>query len=71
MQDRKERRLTLILEGAILTFEEAAPSMMAALDKEPDLLDAFDLIGSALHWMRKEMKKPEQLPHHSGNARTE
>ena len=63
MMDRTERRLTLILDGAILTVEEAAPSMMAALDKEPDLLDAFDLIGSALHWMRKELKKPEQLPH--------
>ena len=61
--ERTERRLMLILDGAILIFEEAAPSMMAALDKEPELLDAFDLIGSALHWMRKELKKPEQLPH--------
>ena len=63
MTERTERRLTLILDGAILTFEEAAPSMMTVLDKEPDLLDAFELIGSALHWMRRELKKPEQLPH--------
>ena len=69
MMERTERRLTLILNGAIAAFEEAAPSMMAALDKEPDLLDAFDLIGSALHWMRKELKKPEQLPHRPDNTR--
>ena len=68
MQDRKERRLTLLLNGAIAIFEEVSPSMMGALDKDEDLLEAFDLIGSALHWMVKELKEPEQLPHHSGNA---
>ena len=71
MQDRKERRLTLLLNGAIATFEDVSPSMMGALDKDEELLEAFDLIGSALHWMSKELKEPEQLPHHSGNARTE
>ena len=54
MQDRKERRLTLILNGAIATFEEVSPSMMGALDKDEELLEAFELIGSALHWMAKE-----------------
>ena len=68
MQDRKERRLTLLLNGAIATFEDVSPSMMGALDKDEELLEAFDLIGSALHWMSKELKEPEQLPHHSGNA---
>ena len=68
MQDRKERRLTLLLNGAIAIFEEVSSSMMGALDKDEDLLEAFDLIGSALHWMRQELKEPEQLPHHSGNA---
>ena len=68
MQDRKERRLTLLLNGAIAIFEEVSPSMMGALDKDEDLLEAFDLIGSALHWMVKELKEPEHLPQHSGNA---
>ena len=71
MQDRKERRLTLMLHGAIAIFEEVSPSMMGALDKDEELLEAFDLIGSALHWMSKELKEPEQLPHHSGNTRTD
>ena len=71
MNERTERRLILILNGAIAAYEEAAPSFMTALDHVPDLLDAVELIGSALHWMHQEMKKPEQLPHHSGNARTE
>ena len=70
MQDRKERRLTLMLHGAIAIFEEVSPTMMGALDKDEELLEAFDLIGSALHWMSKELKEPEQLPHHSGYART-
>ena len=69
MQDRKERRLTLLLNGAIATFEEVAPTMISALDE--DLLEAFDLIGSALHWMSKELKEPEHLPQHSGNTRTD
>ena len=68
MQDRKERRLTLLLNGAITIFEEVSPSMMGALDKDEELLEAFDLIGSALHWMSKELKEPEHLPQHSGNA---
>ena len=71
MTERKERRLTLLLDGAITAFEEASPAMMTALDKHDSLLNAFDRIGSALHWMRQELKEPEQLPHHSGNARTE
>ena len=58
MQDRKERRLTLLLNGEIATFEEVSPSMMGALDKGEDLLEAFDLIGYALHWMSKELKEP-------------
>ena len=68
MQDRKERRLTLMLHGAIAIFEEVSPSMMGALDKDEELLEAFDLIGSALRWMSKELKEPEHLPQHSGNA---
>ena len=68
MQDRKERRLTLMLHGAIAIFEEVSPSMMGALDKDEDLLEAFDLIGSALLWMSTELIEPEKLPHHSGNA---
>ena len=71
MTERKERRLTLLLDGAIAAYEEATPSMLAALDQDEKLLNAFDLIGSALHWMRQELKEPEQLPHHSGNTRTE
>ena len=68
MLERKERRLTLMLHGAIAIFEEVSPSMMGALDKDEALLEAFDLIGSALQWMSKELKEPEQLPHHSGNT---
>ena len=68
MTERKERRLTLLLNGAIAVYEEITPSMLAALDQDEKLLNAFDLIGSALHWMRQELKEPEQLPHHSGNA---
>ena len=71
MLERKERRLTLMLHGAIAIFEEVSPSMMGALDKNEDLLEAFDLIGSALHWMAKELKEPEHLPQHSGNTRTD
>ena len=40
MQDRKERRLTLLLNGAIATFEDVSPSMMGALDKDEELLTA-------------------------------
>ena len=68
MTERKERRLTLLLDGAITAFEEVSPAMMTVLDKHDSLLKAFDRIGSALHWMRQELKEPEQLPHHSGNA---
>ena len=71
MTERKERRLTLLLDGAITAFEAVSPTMMTVLDKHDNLLNAFDRIGSALHWMRQELKEPEQLPHHSGNTRTE
>ena len=70
MTERKERRLILLLDEAIRAFEEASPDMMTVLDKHDNLLNAFDRIGSALHWMRQELKKTEQLPHHSGNAHT-
>ena len=53
MTERKERRLTLLLDGAITAFEEVSPAMMTALDKHDNLLNAFNRIGSALHWMRQ------------------
>ena len=43
MLEHTERCLTRMLNGVI------------AHDKEPE----FDLVDSTLHWMRKELKKPE------------
>ena len=57
MTERKERRLTLLLDGAITAFEAVSPTMMTVLDKHDNLLNAFDRIGSALHWMRQETEK--------------
>lgn len=54
------RRLSLLLHGAIAVYESSAPENLALLDTpdQQELLEAFDLLGSALHWMQQEMKSP-------------
>ena len=57
--DAKEKRLLLMLNGAITVYEEASVELLPMLYKPENrhLLTAFDLIGSALHWMRQETEK--------------
>lgn len=45
------RRLLLLLHGAIAIYESTAPDILSVLDApdQQDLLQAFDLLGSALH----------------------
>lgn len=54
------RRLSLLLHGAIAVYESSALEILALLDTpdQQELLEAFDLLGSALHWMQQEMKSP-------------
>lgn len=54
--DTKERRIYLMLQGAIAVYEEVSPEIMALLQNY--LAEAFDLIGNSLHWMNQEIKKP-------------
>jgi len=58
--DSRMRRIYLLLQGALVLFEDTSLELHAVLNKrehEP-LIEAFDLIGSALHWMRQEIEKP-------------
>ena len=59
MLEAKEKRLLLMLCGAITTYEILSEELLPLLYKleHRHLLASFDLIGSALHWMRQEMKK--------------
>ena len=59
MLEAKEKRLLLMLNGSISTYENLSEELLPLLYKPEhrQLLDAFDLIGSALHWMRQEMEK--------------
>ena len=59
MLEAKEKRLLLMLNGSIITYENLSEELLPLLYKPEhrQLLNAFDLIGSALHWIRQEMKK--------------
>ena len=59
MLEAKEKRLLLMLNGSITTYENLSEELLPLLYKPEyrHLLSSFDLIGSALHWMRQEMKK--------------
>jgi len=50
------RRAYLMLQGAIALYEESQPNMAALLAQEPELMEAFDLLGCALHWAAREIK---------------
>ena len=60
MLEAKEKRLLLMLNGAIITYESLSEELLPLLYRLENghLLTAFDLIGSALHWMRQETEKP-------------
>ncbi len=59
MLEAKEKRLLLMLNGSIITYENLSEELLPLLYKPENRhrLASFDLIGSALHWMRQEMKK--------------
>ena len=59
MLEAKEKRLLLMLSGAIVSYESLSEELLPLLYKPEHrpLLNAFDLIGSALHWMRQETEK--------------
>ena len=59
MLEAKEKRLLLMLNGAIVSYESLSEELLPLLYKPENrhLLNAFDLIGSALHWMRQETEK--------------
>ena len=59
MLEAKEKRLLLMLSGAIVSYESLSEELLPLLYKPENrhLLTAFDLIGSALHWMRQETEK--------------
>ena len=57
--DAKQKRLLLMLNGAIVIYDGICDELLPLLYKPENrhLLTAFDLIGSALHWMRQETEK--------------
>ena len=59
MLEAKEKRLLLMLNGAIVSYESLSEELLPLLYKPENrhLLTSFDLIGSALHWMRQETEK--------------
>ena len=59
MIEAKQKRLLLMLNGAIVIYEGISDELLPLLYKPENrrLLTAFDLIGSALHWMRQETEK--------------
>ena len=59
MLEAKEKRLLLMLSGAIVSYESLSEELLPLLYKPENrhLLTSFDLIGSALHWMRQETEK--------------
>ena len=59
MLETKEKRLLLMLNGSIITYENLSEELLPLLYKPEHrhLLSSFDLIGSALHWMRQEIEK--------------
>ena len=60
MQEAKERKILLLLKGALAIYEESGLEIMELLNRqqESQLADALDAIGSALHWMHQEMERP-------------
>ena len=73
----KLSRLLLILRGAVSMVELEGLQIASILTKhgDIDLSLAFHEIGNALYLARdtvteaiQAIEKPEQLPHHSGNA---
>ena len=59
MLEAKQKRLLLMLSGAIVSYESLSEELLPLLYKPENrrLLTAFDLLGSALHWMRQEIEK--------------
>ena len=57
--DAKQKRLLLMLNGAIVIYDGICDELLPLLYKPENrhLLTSFDLIGSALHWMRQETEK--------------
>ena len=57
--DAKQKRLLLMLNGAIVIYDGICDELLPLLYKPENrhLLTAFDLIGSSLHWMRQETEK--------------
>ena len=66
--DTQFRRISLLLQGALALFEETSPDILALLDNQENqsLMEAFELLGSALCWMQQEIKNPERSAKHSG-----
>lgn len=58
MMEAKQKHL-LLLNGALVIYESISEELLPLLYKPENrhLLTSFDLIGSALHWMRQETEK--------------
>ena len=59
MMEAKQKRLLLMLNGALVIYESISEELLPLLYRPENrhLLTSFDLIGSALHWMRQETEK--------------
>lgn len=60
LPDISNFRCMLLLLYAIVIYESTAPDILSVLDApdQQELLQAFDLLGSALHRMRQECETP-------------
>ena len=57
--DAKQKRLLLMLKGTIVIYEDLCDKLLPTLYKPENrcLQLAFELLGSALYWMRQETEK--------------
>ena len=59
VMEQKMKKLRLIVNGAIVIYENEGQEIASSLEK-PELLDAQDTLGTALYWMRNEIDETEK-----------
>ena len=59
MKEQKEQKLRLIVNGALSLYENECLDILAILieQERPDLCEAYDAIGTALYWIKRELEE--------------
>ncbi len=59
MKEQSKQKMRLIVNGAVCLYEDECLDIVSILDKQgrPDLCKAYDAIGTALYWIKRELEK--------------